>query len=249
MRLFGVARDPAGHRGLSVPSARTHRTHRAGGLVPHPLRGCLGVGRPAGQRCQRQGLPGRRDFRPRSGLGVCSRNKQRPLRCQPPGETRGKWPFAGSPAADRVPRPISVLCWGRRGFSTPTFPRVTGLPCQTQARDASHAAASRGGSFHTAAHPKVLHYLSFSYPEVPPFVVSLCAKGPGDSCTEMGLLILILMLLPPPLLCGLSVGDNASSSFHSASGDPACLSATCPAAGPPACGPHTPQWPQTALPF
>lgn len=232
-----------------MPSAGTHRTHRAGGLVPHPLRGCLGVGRPAGRRCQRQGLPGRRDFRPRSGLGVCSRNKQRPLRCQPPGETRGSGPLLG-PRLPTVCHGQSRFCAGGGGdFQPRPFHGSRGCRARPRRGMPATAAASRGGSFHTAAHPKVLHYLSFSYPEVPPFVVSLCAKGPGDSCTEMGLLILILMLLPPPLLCGLSVGDNASSSFHSASGDPACLSATCPAAGPPACGPHTPQWPQTALPF
>lgn len=48
MRLFGVARDPAGRRGLSVPSARTHRTHRAGGSSRTPC-GTVGWGpsRPA----------------------------------------------------------------------------------------------------------------------------------------------------------------------------------------------------------
>lgn len=248
MCLFGVARDPAGRRGLSVPSARTHRTHRAGGLVPHPLRDC-GVGAQQAGVAGGRGFPGEGTFSPEAGSVSAAGTNSGRSAVSLPGRRGGSGPLLG-PRLPTVCHGQSRFCAGGGGdFQPRPFHGSRGCRARPRRGMPATAAASRGGSFHTAAHPKVLHYLSFSYPEVPPFVVSLCAKGPGDSCTEMGLLILILMLLPPPLLCGLSVGDNASSSFHSASGDPACLSATCPAAGPPACGPHTPQWPQTALPF
>lgn len=66
MCLFGVARDPAGRRGLSVQSARTHWTHRTGGLVPHPLRDC-GVGAQQAGVAGGRGFPGEGTFGPEVG--------------------------------------------------------------------------------------------------------------------------------------------------------------------------------------
>lgn len=145
MCLFGVARDPAGPRGLSVPSARTHRTHRTDGLLPHPLRDC-GVGAQQAGVARGRGFPGEGTFGPEAGSVSAAGTNSGRSAVSLPGRRGGSGPLLG-PRLPTACHGQSRFCAGGGGDFQPR-PFHGSRGCRARPRRGMPATRQRPGEGH-----------------------------------------------------------------------------------------------------